>query len=253
MKKPAAPDKIIFAKAYQVIENIINSSKIINITESNHEKQYTRTSYQVFDEKLFYQNCKLITELGEEYLKIVKNKKLPKLFNPPILHKDVVSVTTYVNTAYSKKIMTYDDFFNMKITNLIKKFESDAELARLLATDENGKVDEKKIADSSPSQEEIELTITNLKKDLEKLRKKYNAKFTIIRLPSCDFRAKLRNQEKEIMRITLKEQGTFFFGIPKFYEQPPKSTRNDLFENREGIYKITDELYLSDLDDISLL
>ncbi|WP_330112705.1 hypothetical protein VSU16_16045 (plasmid) [Cetobacterium somerae] len=209
-------------------------------------------SYEVLDENLFYQNCQKLTELGEEYLKIVKNKKLPKLFLPPILHKNITSVTTYVNTAYSKQVMTFDEFINMKLNNLIKEFESESELIMELATDENGVVDEEKMA-KLPSKEEIKRTIENLKKDLEELQKKYNAKFVILRLSSCDFRAKLRDDEKEIKRITLKEQGTFFLGTPKFYEQPPKSIRNDLYENRSGIYKINNEFYLSNLEDISLL
>lgn len=251
MKK--SPEKQIFAKAYEIIDNIIKSSKTINIAKSKHSKPYTRTSYQVLNENSFYQNCQKLTELGEEYLKIVKNKKLPKLFLPPILHKNITSVTTYVNTAYSKKVMTFDEFVNMKLNNLIKEFESEAELIRELATDENGIIDEEKIADSLPSEKEIKRTIENLKKELEELQKKYNVKFVIIRLSSCDFRAKLRDPKKEIKRITLKEQGTFFLGTPKFYEQPPKSIRNDLYENRNGIYKINNEFYLSDLDDISLL
>lgn len=251
--KKENPEKKIFAQAYDIIDNIIKSSEIINITKSKHTKPYTRMSYEVSDENLFYQNCQKLTELGEEYLKIVKIKKLPKLFLPPILHKNITSVTTYVNTAYSKKVMTFDEFVNMKINNLIKQFESEAELVRELATDENGITDEKKIADSLPSEKEIERAIENLKKELEELQKNYNAKFVIIRLSSCDFRAKLRDPKKEIKRITLKEQGTFFLGVPKFYEQPPKSTRNDLYENRNGIYKINNEFYLSDLEDIFLL
>lgn len=250
--KKANPEKKIFAQAYDIIDNIIKSSEIINITKSKHTKPYTRMSYEVSDENLFYQNCQKLTELGEEYLKIVKIKKLPKLFLPPILHKNITSVTTYVNTAYSKQVMTFDEFINMKLNNLIKEFESESELIMELATDENGVVDEEKMA-KLPSKEEIKRTIENLKKDLEELQKKYNAKFVIIRLSSCDFRAKLRDDEKEIKRITLKEQGTFFLGTPKFYEQPPKSIRNDLYENRSGIYKINNEFYLSNLEDISLL
>ena len=250
--KKENPEKKIFAQAYDIIDNIIKSSEIINITKSKHTKPYTRMSYEVSDENLFYQNCQKLTELGEEYLKIVKIKKLPKLFLPPILHKNITSVTTYVNTAYSKQVMTFDEFINMKLNNLIKEFESESELIMELATDENGVVDEEKMA-KLPSKEEIKRTIENLKKDLEELQKKYNAKFVIIRLSSCDFRAKLRDDEKEIKRITLKEQGTFFLGTPKFYEQPPKSIRNDLYENRNGIYKINNEFYLSDLEDTSLL
>lgn len=247
-----SPEKKLFAQAYEIIDNIIKSSKSINIAKSKHSKPYTRMSYEVLNENSFYQNCQKLTELGEEYLKIVKNKKLPKLFLPPILHKNITSVTTYVNTAYSKKVMTFDEFVNMKLNNLIKQFESEAELIRELATDENEIIDEDKMT-KLPSEEEIKKAIENLKKDLEELQKKYNAKFAIIRLSSCDFRAKLRDPKKEIKRITLKEQGTFFLGTPKFYEQPPKSTRNDLYENRNGIYKINNEFYLSDLEDISFL
>ncbi|MGL6100820.1 MAG: hypothetical protein ACRC0G_14525, partial [Fusobacteriaceae bacterium] len=65
-------------------------------------------------------------------------------------------------------------------------------------------------------------------------------------------RGKLRNDEN-IKRITLKEQGTFFFGKPKFYEQPPKAVRNDLYENKNGVYKVEKELYLSDLENCSTL
>ena len=134
-------------------------------------------SYEVLDENLFYQNCQKLTELGEEYLKIVKNKKLPKLFLPPILHKNITSVTTYVNTAYSKKVMTFDEFVNMKLNNLIKEFESKAELIRELATDENGIIDEEKIADSLPSSIELKFNMENLNNDMEELRQKNNANF----------------------------------------------------------------------------
>ena len=107
--------------------------------------------------------------------------------------------------------------------------------------------------ESKAPQSQIDFELNNLRKQLKEQQEKYNAKFAIIRLLSCDFRAKLRDDEKEIKRITLRGQGTFFLGTPKFYEQPPKSTRNDLYENRSGVYQITDEIYLSDLDDPSLL
>ncbi|MEG2487029.1 MAG: hypothetical protein RSA57_09480 [Cetobacterium sp.] len=228
MKK--ASEQKIFAKAYEIKEKIINSSKIINEIRYQYLKTYVRRSYEILDENIFYQNCQKLIELGEEYQNIFKNKKLPKIFIPPILHKDVLSVITYINTAYSKKILKYEDYASRELKKLYYELES-----------------------SKISAQEINLAVENLRKDLENLQKKYNAKFAIIRLSSCDFRAKLRDQEKEIKRITLKEQGTFFLGTPKFYEQPPKSPRNDLFENKNGVYKINDEFYLSDLDDISLL
>lgn len=236
-------EKIIFAKAYETIEDIKKCGKIINETKS---RQYTRISYQVFNENLFNQNCQKLTELGQEYLKVVENKKLPKLFSPPILHKNITSVTTYVNTAYSKKVMTCDEYVDMKVKNIIKEFETRAELRKKLAIEYG--IDD----DFLVSQDDIEQSIENFKSYFDELQKKYNAKFVIIRLASHDFRGKLRNDEN-IKRITLKEQGTFFFGKPKFYEQPPKAVRNDLYENKNGVYKVEKELYLSDLEDCSTL
>lgn len=225
------PEGRIFFQAYKIIENIIESSKIIDSVTTDHLKRnFTRNSYQVSDENFFYSSCQNLIDLGKQYQKITGEDKLPKIFMPPILYKDVKSVITYINKAYSKKILTYDVYAGRELKKLYNELE-----------------------ESKAPQSQIDFELNNLRKQLKEQQEKYNAKFAIIRLLSCDFRAKLRDDEKEIKRITLRGQGTFFLGTPKFYEQPPKSTRKDLYENRSGVYQITDEIYLSDLDDPSLL
>lgn len=227
----STPEGRIFFQAYKIIEEIIESSEIIDSISTIHLSQtYKRNSYLVSDENFFNSLCQNLVELGKQYKEITGKDKLPKIFIPPILYKNVKSVTTYINKAYSKKILTYDDYAGREL----KKLHNE-------------------LMESKVPQSQIDLEIKNLREQLKKQQEKYNAKLAIIRLSSCDFRAKLRDDEKEIKRITLREQGTFFLGKPKFYEQPPKSTRNDLYENRNGIYQINAEVYLSDLEDPTLI
>ena len=44
--------------------------------------------------------------------------KLPKSFIPPILYKNVKSVTTYISKAYTKKVLTYEDYAGRELKKL---------------------------------------------------------------------------------------------------------------------------------------
>lgn len=213
--------KKLFAQAQNIWEKLQR--------ENNHifdsALRYLPPCYFVVDKKLFYDNCAELDKLGKEYTKAFNLNKAPRIFISPPLHENYNNVVVYVNTAYSKKIHNFDEYVEQEI--------------------------ESKKKNDTPDAEE---DLYNFIKTFEEIRNKYNPKYIIFRNPSHDYRGKLRNNEVEIKRVYLRKRGTFFAGIsPKFFITPPKKKRIDLYENKENVFKINYNTYVSDAQDKSNL